>query len=502
MPLPAGAADLFAHVSADKAAMYRAVLEVFAQARKQYRLQLRPDEVLAEADWPGAPPRAEELAVALKQLVDWGNLQAQADIARVATLADYYRARWLYRLSQHGEAVEAALERFAQQLGRRAELQAVALEDIEDRLRALAALLDSASDDIAKFHETLRDLIRVFESLADNAQAFMAGVARSLELQQADEQAVVAYKSRLIDYLQHFLGDLVTRSDAIARLLLGLAERIDPVLLKVAEREARDAAPGPDEAARAEEQGRRWRGWRQRWAGLARWFVAGQQHECEAELLRARARAAIPQLLGAVAAVNDRRSGRSDRAADFRLLAGWFAACENDADGHRLARAALALNPARHLALNPADDGSSAATPWAQSPPLQVHPRLREQGQTAPRGPQPRVRQRDAERAQLAALMHEESRQLEAAQARFVGCGPLQLSRLQSLDAAEFDLLLSLLGQALAAQGSPEDVVQRDTADGLFRLHLQPLGSHTTASIETPLGRFMGRDHLITVSAA
>lgn len=42
--------------------------------------------------------------------------------------------------------------------------------------------------------------MRVFEDLASNAQAFMAGVARSLELQQADANAVVAYKKRLIDH--------------------------------------------------------------------------------------------------------------------------------------------------------------------------------------------------------------------------------------------------------------------------------------------------------------
>jgi hypothetical protein len=34
------------------------------------------------------------------------------------------------------------------------------------------------------------------------AQAFMAGLARSIELQRADLQAGLAYKSRLIDYLE------------------------------------------------------------------------------------------------------------------------------------------------------------------------------------------------------------------------------------------------------------------------------------------------------------
>jgi hypothetical protein len=60
---------------------------------------------------------------------------------------------------------------------------------------------------VAKIHETLRDLVRVFESLAENAQAFMAGVARSIELQQAEADAVASYKRRLIDYLERFMGD-------------------------------------------------------------------------------------------------------------------------------------------------------------------------------------------------------------------------------------------------------------------------------------------------------
>ena len=86
--------------------------------------------------------------------------------------------------------------------------------------------------------------MRVFESLAENAQAFMAGVARSVELQQAEAAAVASYKRRLIDYLERFIGDLVRRSDAIARLILSLEAGIDAMLQQVAEREARDAAPG------------------------------------------------------------------------------------------------------------------------------------------------------------------------------------------------------------------------------------------------------------------
>lgn len=165
-------AELFRHVSTEKAYFYRCIMDVFAAARRQYRLQLRPDEVLAEARWPAKLPEIEEVNAALTQLTAWGNLESHPDTARVSSLSDFYRARYLYRLSQGGEAVESALALFVQTLERRAELQSVALEDIASRLEALRALAAETEPDTAKVHETLRDLVRVFEGLAENAQAF------------------------------------------------------------------------------------------------------------------------------------------------------------------------------------------------------------------------------------------------------------------------------------------------------------------------------------------
>lgn len=501
MKKPTQARDLFRHLAADKASIYRSILEAFAAAKRQYRLQLRPDEVLAEASWEAAPPSIDEVNAALAQLAEWGNLESQPDMARVTTLADYYRARFLYRLSHGGEAVETALDLFEQAMQRRAELQTVALEDIDARLRALQMLLDAPDPDAAKLHETLRDLTLVFESLADNAQAFMAGVARSVELQRADVAAVIGYKRRLIDYLDRFIGDLVRRSEGIATALTQLGPRIRPALLAVAQREARDAAPG-DAQDQAAQEAARYLAWTERWQGLTGWFLARGHAPAQGELLRSRARAAIPQLLAAIAAVNERRSGRSDRSADFRVLARWFLACADDDEAHRLGRAAFALNPARHLALNPAaEENLPASTPWAAAPPLAIHPRLREYGEAAPRGPQARVKLRDEERAALAAQLEEESRQVEAARARLATGRPVRLSELGVLQPQEFGLFLSLLGEALAEQAGPDAVIERPTADGLFLVRLEPLAAGTQAIIETSAGAFAGRDHLLTVTS-
>lgn len=494
------AAELFRHVSAEKAAFYRRVMDVFAASKRQYRLQLRPDEVLAEAQWPEGPPRIEEVNAALTQLTGWGNLESQPDTARVSSLGDFYRARFLYRLSQGGEAVESALVVFVETLERRAELQTVALEDIASRLHALRALADETAPDVAKVHETLRDLVRVFDGLAENAQAFMAGVARSIELQQADAGAVATYKRRLIDYLERFMGDLVRRSDTIAGLIVALEPAMEAMLEQVAEREARDASPD-DARDRADTQDRRRQAWRERWKGLRGWFLSTGHEPPQAGLLRARARSAIPQLLGAIAALNERRSGRSDRSADFRILARWFAACAEDGGPHRLARAAFALAPARHFSLGADVDAElPASTSWADAPPLKIHPRLREYGEAAPRGPLPGVRDRGADRALLARHLTQETRQVEAARDRLATGRPARLSDLGELDLQAFGLFLGLLGEALAEQAGPEARVERRTGDGLLRIELQPLAARSHARIVTPHGVFAGRDHLITIT--
>jgi uncharacterized protein (TIGR02677 family) len=499
----ASAGDLFRHVSADKAAHYRAIMDTFAAAKRQFRLQLRPDEVRIEAAWPGAAPSPEEIQLALAQLTAWGNLEAQPDTSRVSSIEDFYRARYLYRLSLGGEAVEAALAAFARTLSRQSELQTVALEDILTQLNALLALADDAVPDQAKVHGVLRDLVRVFEGLADNAQAFMAGVARTIELQQADVQAVVAFKQKLIEYLQRFVSDLVGRSGAIASRLAQLDARIEPLLAMAAQRERRDAAPG-GEAQQQAAYALRLTSWRERWRGLVRWFISEGHIQAQSELLRARARSAIPQLLAAIATLNERRNGRSDRSADYRVLARWFADAPDDDGAHRLWRAAFALHPARHLSLH-SDTAAlhahlPATTPWREAPAVAIHPRLREQGEMLPRGAPPHVRERDAERALLASRIAAEREQIDAARALLATGRTARLSELGFLEPQAFGLFLALLGEALVAQRHPDEPVQCQSADGLLRIRLEPVPEGGVARIDTARGVFSGRDHLLTIT--
>ncbi|MHA6804679.1 TIGR02677 family protein [Salinifilum ghardaiensis] len=495
----------FAHLTSPNAALYRRIMGTFLKAKRRFTVHLRPEDVHEELD---DGPEVSVVADALSRLVEWGNLRADPDTSRVTTVEDFHRARFLYQLTRHGEATEQALTTYDEALGRRGALQAVALTDIATQLRALLALAGEVDADPAKVHLLLDSLVGRFSDLADNAQAFMGSLQRTIDLHDADADTFRAYKDRLIDYLERFIKDLVSTGAEIAELVDSLERAGVSRLLEIAaRREAEDAAPGAaadgteefDPRREAFERGRVL--WQERWQGFRAWFVSDQHHPSQAKLLRSQARAAIPQLLQVVAALNERRAGRSDRTADFRTLARWFAHAPEEPSLHRLWRSAFGLSSARHLTADPDQDGTVApSTPWASAPPLSISPRLRKTGSYERRGRPNRVLDRSEQRRYLADLAAKEAAETAAARAALATRHPTRLSDIGTLEPGAFQLFLGLLGDALAARTPGADTVRTGTSDGSMAIRLSVVEGAGQAEVHTPHGVFRGPDLLVEIT--
>jgi uncharacterized protein (TIGR02677 family) len=503
-PRPSGPARPFAHLNAPLHDLYREIMTVFRDSKQRFVVHLRPEDVTEELRAAAGPGTAcitpEEVADALAQLESWGNLRATPDTSRVTTVEDFYRTRYLYQLSREGEAAERALEVYEQEIARRGELQAVALEDIRLRLRALAGL--GADPDPAVVHNLLIELSGRLDSLAANATAFMSSLQRTIELQDIDEDAFLAYKDRLLAYLERFVSELVVKSAAIAALLASIDDaRAGQLLAVAARREAADVAPGSEADLAAGEQAKL-RDWRSRWSGIQSWFCGDRLHPSQATLLRQRARKAIPDLLATISVLQERRAGRSDRSADFRALALWFAQAPSEHDLHRLWRAAFGLSSARHFTGEPpeASAGSNQES-WLDAEPLMIAARLRATGKYERRGGPMRIRDRSTERDQLARQVAAERDQAELARRRLATGRPVRLSDLGQLDQAEFALFLRLLGETLSAgPPGPGGIIAIRTADGTMEITLRPLPDGDIAVINTPDGVLRGPDHEITIT--
>ncbi len=480
----------------------------FVAAKRRFVVHLRGED-LKEAlarDAASGHISDETLAEALGQLVEWGNLRADPDTSRVTTVEDFHRARFLYQLTHAGEAAERALGVYEEQLGKHGALQAVALADIATQLRALRELAGEADPDPPRLGLLLRGLVDRSEDLANNAQAFMGSLRRTIELHDADVDAFRAYKDQLVNYLERFIKDLVTVGAEISGLLLGFEDaEVTRLLSIVARRDAEDAAPGggdPREAAYRAGMAM----WQERWQGLRQWFVSEPGHPSQAKLLRSRARQAIPDLLAVVATLNERRSGRSDRSADFRALALWFAEAPDDGARHRLWRGTFGLYGSRHLVLD--SDTRTAreeqpvppSTSWREAPPLHISPRLRRTGSYERRGPAHRITDREEGRRLLARLAAKQSEQTAAARARLATGRPTKLGELGELDPGAFGLFLSLLGDALASRRPDRREVATTTVDGTLGVRLLALADAAPVEIRTPAGIFRGPDHVIEIT--
>ncbi|GAA2856390.1 hypothetical protein GCM10010517_14700 [Streptosporangium fragile] len=503
MSFPSQEHQPFAHLSVPNAAVYREILRAFARAKERFIVHLRPEDVAAEL----RRDNDDALSQALDKLREWGNLRADADTGRVTSVEDFHRKRYLFQLTPAGQAAEQAIAFYEEAIGRRGVLQSVALGDIAEQLQSLAVLARERDPDPARVHLLLLSLVERFSSLADNAQAFMASLRRAIDFSDGDVAGFIAYKERLIEYINRFIADLANSGARIAMLLAELEACGHEELLRLAaRREAADAVPEGEAAAeaygRAEESA--FASWLNRWRGLQDWFVStGVGRPSQARLLRQAAITAIKQLIDAVGLLNERRSGRSDRSADFRTLARWFAEAPDEAATHRLWRAAFGLTPARHLTVTAStlDEWreAGAGTPWREAPPIRISPQLRRTGSYERRGKPNRVTDRTQARRLLLERAEREAAETDAARAALRTDGPVLLSKLDVLDPRAFRLFLGLLGDALAARRPGETEVKTVTGDGSMEVRLTLVPDGGEVEIRTEDGVLTGPEHELEI---
>ena len=340
--------------------------------------------------------------------------------------------------------------------------------------------------------------------MAANAQAFMSSLHRASELNGVNLESLVEYKDILIEYLERFVGELAAAQDDISQVLEDLdLVKVERLLRAAARREVQDAL---DKTAEKEQEALAT--WSARWSGLRDWFITSSSGPAHADDLRGSARVAIATLLSAIQAHHERRLNRTDRAADYRALARWFAEAGDDREAHRLWRAVFAMTPARHLQVTSESLAAEDQAPvrpdasWLHAPALVISPRLRATGHYARRGRPSSYIDRAEAKAFLREQAEQEARQLEEAQRRLASKGRVRLSQLVLDDLAELNLFLDLLGEALSSGGDGSHAVETSSSDGSLVVTLEPTCDGGGATIRTSEGMLHGPDHVVEIRSA
>jgi len=172
--------NVFAHLTADKSRLYRAILVEFARAKSRFVIHLRPSDVEQALRTSNRLDAASLSESALQQLVDWGNLESHPDTSEVATVEDFWRVRNLYQISGAGEAAEQAIAVFEQSIRQPGELQSAALDDIRRHLVRIAAISTGHEADDTEVANVFSLIRQRFDELTVQAQRFMGGIQRRL----------------------------------------------------------------------------------------------------------------------------------------------------------------------------------------------------------------------------------------------------------------------------------------------------------------------------------
>ncbi len=492
----------FQHATVDNAPTYRAIMQIFFEARQRYVIELRSTEILERLSASNLHfelPTPEALDYHLNNLVGWGNLGHVHDAGAVTRLADFYKKRFLYHLTAVGEVAHRAVLEVEATVGRSGSLQSTMLLKIRDAVLALATAAALPEPEPDAVFRLFHDLHSAFDTLTDEANRFIAEIDRS-DTGPADEERFLPYKQALLAYISRFVEQLRRLSDQIGAAIDSVEAADVSRLIAVASRSG-DLPPAlgdtdPAELWLAEQTAR--------WAGTRTWFRGDTQTGVPPTVARLAevAREAVIALTRTLGRLNDRRTRPVDRAADFRLLARWFSQCPDDGAAHVLWRSAFGLAPARHFDLM--DDDPELVPPstsWWDAPPVEVPVRLRSHGNVSAAGRPSQAADHTLTRQWIAQKRRREQAQLQEATRRFAGKGELTLSAIATLDRAEFDLLLALLDSALTAPRRPDGSLSARTSDGRLKILLTPPppAAQALVCLEMPTGRLYCLDYRLQV---
>lgn len=421
------------------APMYAAVLSVLAAARERYEIEVPTERIAADLAPSGVD--TEGVDAALEQLRKWGNVTWTQDTTRVARLEDFRRRRALWQLTAAGQAAHDAIGAVLGASDQAGSLQRTLFRDIRDNLRALGDAVDAS--DAEQAYLRMRDLDSSLRDLAANARDFHAAVAQLRREHDVDPDRFLAYKHRLIDYLEDFLEHLVSQRTLIAGL-------VGEVETRGVDRIAALAAGGDDSAGLfAGPDTHRERVWRERWRGLAGWFVESPEATAGAGALAAATTGAIRDLLNLLRRVTESARRPITRASELTLLSRWFAGLDTDAEAAELFDAAFGLGGPIHLGVPDADpDRTASNTSWWEAAPIDVAVTLRDHGKRASPGRPGRTVDYSATKARLAAD-HEAHRRARAEAAARLWARPIERREISD---PELIVLLDLLDRAAHAR--------------------------------------------------
>jgi uncharacterized protein (TIGR02677 family) len=489
----------------DGADAYRRIMRILYDEHQAFGLRLRPAQVRDRLrERYGLTVDVDWLDERLKALSTWGAAERDHDAGLATSASEWRRNRYTYDVTPAGRLTEellARLDALGEEIGR---LDMARLPSIRDALAKLAEQAPDSHADGTELRSLFERVLAEVELLHKGALTFMRSLSDLMQaVEQVGEAEFERGKGALLEHLQGFKRSRMQYSAEILGLLEEI-ERDDPAALvsRIVASETFVALPGG--ASIEDQRARRTAELMQRWHGLRAWFVGDEDSASPWRTLNDQVVEAIRTVLAIAERLIERRSARIDRAGVFLHLAARAAAAQ-PGEATAWVRAAFGLRSPRHIGVisGSGNDLEPSRVSWRAAEPAPVVAHLRNPGVRRPgtgRGAQ--VADLTESRRRLEARRAAERAELAAVLERFGAEPSLTLSRLESVNLAEFRHLLQWIGRAYESPADGDGARRASSIDGraTIILHLPPHPRTARTRLHAPHGSLELPDYRIEVA--
>ncbi len=363
-----------AYLTAQNVQRYRTILRYFYRQHQQLNYWLGLEDVLQfmSAQSSFADYTREQAEQDLNALVQWKNLLATQDMAKVLTLEEFKNRRFRYQLTPTTVEIERLLVKLASIAGVGGSLEAKLFQRIAQHVRRIPEIAEGSKDEIRAWWQ---DLSMDFQRLNDSATDYLASLERGELGELLDTTSFLVYKSRITEYLRDFIKELQRYGPTIESLLAEAdATVIEKILAEVVAYEK--DIPRIEQKIDLGELEREIKG---QWRSLCAWFGISAGQRSEAERLLQITDSVIRRLTRLAYCLAETQNSLVSRRREYQHLARLFAECTELKEAHLLAAAIVGPANTRHLFgefVRRTDSNSTAV--WEEPPFLvPLRPRVR-----------------------------------------------------------------------------------------------------------------------------
>lgn len=335
------------YLSAEHYIQYRSIMRIFYLEHQQMRYQMDKNMILShlreEAIFAQYTP--EQLNVDLDQLVSWKNLTPIQDPHKVYTVSDFKNRQFQYMMTQSALEIERMTITLENLFTRATGLSSSAFRRIQSALLEVARLDDMSLKEVGIWWQDLQD---DFQRLSQNYQDYLREFYNPSADQQMKSTDFIAYKQRLIRYLEEFIQELQSSSAQIGALLEAISPAQTKHILALVHQSQLEIprpnsrnTPNWEADLKIQDAGV--------WQSLIGWFsgenaTARQVMEVTNEVIRR-------VVQNASLLVQMQNMGVSNKA-ELQHLLGLFTGCETMEDAHRLSALVFGAQSCRHFYVN------------------------------------------------------------------------------------------------------------------------------------------------------